>query len=137
MFCTKYAKHITQRGGEPDCTRGPHPKIKKLGAGRNKLFFDLRKKIVTGQTTLLHVVCHVKTFFCLFTSFFGVYPMLIFSWWTCISVIIPWLLIKRKRTNLIKEVDMVLPNHTRAALKYLAGRIWPAGRRFPTTDIMH
>ena len=26
---------------------------------------------------------------------------------------------------------MVLPNHMQAALKYLAGRIWPAGRKFP------
>ena len=34
---------VYNRGRKPDCTRGPHPKIKKLGVGCNKLFFDLRK----------------------------------------------------------------------------------------------
>ena len=79
-----------------------------------------------------------RPFFCLFTRFFSVYPILTFFWcWACISIIIPWLLVKQKISDFVKEIDMVLPNHTRAALKYLGGRIWPAGHRFPTTAIDH
>ena len=42
------------------------------------------------------------------------------------------IVIKRKTSISIYGIDMLLPNRTRAALKYLASRIWPAGCRFFT-----
>ena len=84
--------------GKPDCT---HPKMKKLGAGRIKLFVDLRKKLILSTD-------HLSSFGSSCQDLFHLNPKNLFNFYDEFEV-----KIKKKKKKKKDEAHRFL-NHTRA-----------------------